>query len=132
LLGSSPNAVTVSPNGRTLYVANASQNAVRGCRVDGARHESVDGLIPDRWYPTAVALDATGDRLFIASGYGFGSIAPVAAVKSQLPGSRGVSRSSTYQIASSCHGSPTKCATTQRCRRPTIWVRPTARRQRSR
>ena len=28
LLGSSPNAVVVSPDGRTLYVANASQNAV--------------------------------------------------------------------------------------------------------
>src|SRR5262245_39662326 len=28
LLGSSPNAVAVSPNGKTLYVANASQNAI--------------------------------------------------------------------------------------------------------
>ena len=28
LLGSSPNAVTVSPDGRTLFVANASENAV--------------------------------------------------------------------------------------------------------
>ena len=34
------------------------------------------GLIPTGWYPTAVALDATGEQLFIASGYGFGSIAP--------------------------------------------------------
>jgi YVTN family beta-propeller protein len=79
LLGSSPNAVTVSPNGRTLYVANASQNAVAVVDVEARGDDSVTGLIPTGWYPTAVALDATGDRLFIASGYGFGSIAPVPA-----------------------------------------------------
>ena len=76
LLGSSPNAVTVSPNGRTLYVANASQNAIAVVDVDSDGGEAVRGLIPTGWYPTAVALDATGDRLFVASGYGFGSIAP--------------------------------------------------------
>jgi YVTN family beta-propeller protein len=79
LLGSSPNAVTVSPNGRTLYIANASQNAVAVVDVEASGDDPVTGLIPTGWYPTAVALDATGDRLFIASGYGFGSIAPVPA-----------------------------------------------------
>ena len=38
LLGSSPNAVTVSPNGRTLYVANATENAV--AIVDTRRPEA--------------------------------------------------------------------------------------------
>ncbi len=78
LLGSSPNAVTVSPNGRTLYVANGSQNAIAVVDVDARGDDAVRGLIPTGWYPTAVALDATGDRLFVASGYGFGSIAPTA------------------------------------------------------
>ena len=105
VLGSSPNAVTVSPEGRTLYVANASQNAVavvdsgagretsdRRSGSEGARaaegrntHEepahdagmgTVAGFIPTGWYPTAVALDRSGQQLFIASGYGFGSVAP--------------------------------------------------------
>jgi YVTN family beta-propeller protein len=76
ILGSSPNAVTVSPNGRTLYVANAAQNAIAVVDTDARGDDAVRGLIPTGWYPTAVALDATGDRLFIASGYGFGSIAP--------------------------------------------------------
>jgi len=76
ILGSSPNAVTVSPDGRTLYVANASENAVAVVDPDADSANAVRGLIPTGWYPTAVALDATGDQLFIASGYGFGSIAP--------------------------------------------------------
>jgi YVTN family beta-propeller protein len=76
LLGSSPNAVTVSPNGRTLYVANAAQNAIAIVDVDGKADDAVRGLIPTGWYPTAVVVDPTGEQLFIASGYGFGSIAP--------------------------------------------------------
>ncbi len=74
--GSSPNAVAVSPNGRTLYVANATENAVAVVDVDaGPFSKAVRGLIPTGWFPTAVALDSTGRQLFVASGYGFGSIA---------------------------------------------------------
>ena len=76
VLGSSPNAVTVSPDGRTLYVANASENAVAVVDANGRSHKAVTGLIPTGWYPTAVTLDSNGQQLFIASGYGFGSIAP--------------------------------------------------------
>ena len=43
---------------------------------DAKADKAVLGLIPTGWYPTAVALDATGTELIIASGYGFGSIAP--------------------------------------------------------
>ena len=75
-LGSSPNAVAVSPNGRTLYVANASENAVAVVDPDTQSANAVRGLIPTGWYPTAVALNTSGEKLFIASGYGFGSIAP--------------------------------------------------------
>jgi YVTN family beta-propeller protein len=77
LLGASPNAVTVSPNGRTLYVANAAQNAIAVVDAFGDPRDPVRGLIPTGWYPRAVALDATGEQLFVGSGYGFGSIAPV-------------------------------------------------------
>jgi len=77
VLGASPNAVAVSPDERTLYVANAAQNAIAVVDIGAPSDDAVRGLIPTGWYPTAVALNATGDRLFIASGYGFGSIAPV-------------------------------------------------------
>jgi YVTN family beta-propeller protein len=76
VLGSSPNAVAVSPDGRTLYVANASENAIAVVDPDSNAANAVLGLVPTGWYPTAVALDATGTELIIASGYGFGSIAP--------------------------------------------------------
>src|SRR5262245_10834947 len=78
VLGSSPNAVAVSIDGETLYVANASENAIAVVDPDATRADAVLGLIPTGWYPTAVALDATGTQLLIASGYGFGSIAPTA------------------------------------------------------
>jgi len=91
VLGSAPNAVAVSPDGRTLFVANAAENAVAVVDTNARAEErdedgdrdgrgdegtAVRGLIPTGWYPTAVALDAGGRQLFIASGYGFGSIAP--------------------------------------------------------
>src|SRR5262249_21917130 len=77
VLGSSPNAVAVGPSGRTLYVANASQNAVAVVDVEALADDAVRGLIPTGWYPTAVALRGGGEGLIVASGYGFGSIAPV-------------------------------------------------------
>ncbi len=74
-LGSSPNALAVTSDGRTLYVANASNNAV--AVIDLARGGSnPEGFIPTGWYPTAVTLSADERQLFVASGYGFGSIAP--------------------------------------------------------
>lgn len=70
-LGSSPNALAIHPDGRTLFVANASNNAVAVLDLPSAK---VKGFLPAGWYPTAVAL--TKDRLLIANGYGFGSVAP--------------------------------------------------------
>lgn len=74
-LGSSPNALAVSPGGDTLYVANAANNAVAVIGTGGGRAR-VEGFIPTGWYPTAVAVDSAGKRLWVASGYGFGSVAP--------------------------------------------------------
>src|SRR5215467_9412333 len=59
VLGSSPNAIAVSPDGRTLYVANGSQNAVAVVDAHDQHGSAVDGFIPTGWYPTAVALDHT-------------------------------------------------------------------------
>jgi hypothetical protein len=74
-LGSAPNALALSPDGRTLYVANAANNAVAVVEPDHSE-KPLRGFIPTGWFPTAVAVANDGRRLFIASGYGFGSIAP--------------------------------------------------------
>src|SRR5262245_18652549 len=77
VLGSAPNAIAVGPDGQTLFVANGAQNAIAVVDADGSGDAAVRGLIPTGWYPVSVALNAAGDQLFVGSGYGFGSIAPV-------------------------------------------------------
>ncbi|MFB3827263.1 MAG: bifunctional YncE family protein/alkaline phosphatase family protein [Bryobacteraceae bacterium] len=72
-LGSSPNALAFSGDGKTLYVANAANNAVAVVDPEGGP-KALRGFIPTGWYPTAVVAD--GKRLYVANGYGFGSIAP--------------------------------------------------------
>jgi YVTN family beta-propeller protein len=79
LLGGSPNAIAASPDGQTLFVANAAQNAIAVVDADAKGHDAVRGLIPTGWYPTAVAVSRSGGALFVGSGYGFGSIAPTPA-----------------------------------------------------
>jgi len=73
-VGSDPNALALSPDRRTLYVAMAGNNAVAVVRIGGgAREMRVAGLIPVGWYPTAVAASADGRTLFVANGKGNGS-----------------------------------------------------------
>jgi len=71
-VGSDPNALALSPDGRTLYVAMAGNNAVAVVRV-GPRTMRVAGLIPAGWYPTAVATSSDGRTLYVANGKGAGS-----------------------------------------------------------
>lgn len=71
--GSTPNALAVSPDGRTLYVANADNNDV--CVIDVSRpgHSKVAGFMPTGWYPTAVAVSRDGRKLMLCSGKGTGT-----------------------------------------------------------
>src|SRR5881409_992649 len=71
-LGSDPNALAVSPDAKTLYVAMAGNNAVAVVRLD-ARRMRVAGLIPVGWYPTALAVSPDGRTLYVANGKGSGS-----------------------------------------------------------
>lgn len=73
LYGSTPNGLAVSPDGRTLYVANADNNDVAVFDISEAGHAKQKGLIPAGWYPTAVSLSKKGDVLFIANGKGLQS-----------------------------------------------------------
>ncbi|MBM3493800.1 MAG: hypothetical protein FJX72_05685, partial [Armatimonadetes bacterium] len=71
--GSTPNALAVSPDARTLYVANADNNSVAVVDIAEPGRSRIRGFIPAGWYPTAVAASRDGLRLFIGSGKGLGT-----------------------------------------------------------
>src|SRR6185503_158118 len=62
LPGSSPNALTFSPDGSRLYVANAWDNDLVVVSPDT---ETVEGLIPTGWYPSGVAVSPDNRRLYV-------------------------------------------------------------------
>ena len=85
--GTGSNAVALSPDGRTLYVANGTGNCVAVVIAGGRRRAArspvgaptpsrVAGMIPTGWYPGAVRLSADGKRLFVANVKGHGSLQP--------------------------------------------------------
>ncbi|HLK41645.1 MAG TPA: beta-propeller fold lactonase family protein, partial [Polyangiaceae bacterium] len=66
--GAATFAVTVSPDGRTLYAVNAGSNsiAVIPLRGPGAMH--VRGLIPTAYEPHDVAISADGGFMYVVNG----------------------------------------------------------------
>ena len=68
-LGSAPNAIAISPDGKTVYVANGGNNALAVIDLSTGK---VTGLVPTGWYPGAVALNKSGDQLFVANIKGVG------------------------------------------------------------
>lgn len=71
--GSATNALAISADGHTLYVANGGNNAVGVVALsrDAAAPSKVTGFIPAGWYPGALALD--GNTLYIANVKGLGA-----------------------------------------------------------
>ena len=67
--GVAPNALAVSADGKTLYVACGGINAVAVMR---ARDGRVEGLIPTAWYPNDLRLSADGKYLLVANLMGVG------------------------------------------------------------
>lgn len=65
-----PNALTLSPDGNTLNVAVADMNAVAVVDVSNIAHSFVEGFIPTGWYPTGVAYSRDGRQLLVLSGKG--------------------------------------------------------------
>jgi DNA-binding beta-propeller fold protein YncE len=72
--GSTPNALVLAPGGKTLFVANADDDAVAvvnvGADLGAAR---TTGFIPTGWYPAALALSRDGKTLWVANAKGAGS-----------------------------------------------------------
>ncbi|HKS24778.1 MAG TPA: bifunctional YncE family protein/alkaline phosphatase family protein [Thermoanaerobaculia bacterium] len=66
--GSTPNALAISPDGKTLYAAEGDNNAVAVFEI---RTGKLLGRIPADWYPTAVV--STRASLLVLSGKGHGS-----------------------------------------------------------
>jgi len=70
--GSASNALALSEDGRTLYVANGGNNALAVVHLNERRDDGrVAGFIPTAWYPGGLALE--GDRIFVANVKGYGS-----------------------------------------------------------
>ena len=73
-VGSQPNALALSPDGQTLYTANAGNNDLDVIRLGGSgQPDKVLGHIPTGWYPSAVAVAPNGGRLFVANARGLGA-----------------------------------------------------------
>lgn len=73
-LSSSPQGLTVSPDGTTLYVADAGADEVVVVDLDrGGEPEAVRGRIPTAWYPTSVAASADGHTLYVTNAKGTGA-----------------------------------------------------------
>lgn len=75
--GSTPDAVTVTADGQTLFIANADNNSVMVVDVSNPSTSVVNGFIPVGWYPTAVAVSPDDQTLFVANGKGLSSRANV-------------------------------------------------------
>ncbi|HDT14275.1 MAG TPA: phosphoesterase [Candidatus Aminicenantes bacterium] len=68
LFGASPNALVFSRDGKTLYAANGTQNAVAAIAFDPKRKRSkLKGFIPVGWYPGALALNRRHGLLYVAN-----------------------------------------------------------------
>ncbi len=69
LFGAQPNALAFDAKGKTLYVANGSQNAIAVMHFDpeDKGDTKLEGLIPVGWFPGAVLFDAKRDSLCVAN-----------------------------------------------------------------
>jgi len=112
--GSAPNSVAVSPDGKTLFVANAGNNDVMVVDISGQLLDDkakqyaetisiVNGFVPVGWYPTAVAVSPDNQTLFAANGKGLRSLPN--AVAEDHAGKRQMRRIPFNHIGTTLHGS---------------------------
>ena len=84
--GSTPDGLAVSPDGKTLFIANADNNCVMVVDISGSLNEDkakyaekvsiVEGFIPCGWYPTSVAVTPDNNTLLIGNGKGLQTARP--------------------------------------------------------
>ena len=71
--GSTTNGVALSPDEKTLYIANADNNCLAVFDVSKPGNSKSKGFIPTGWYPTCVK--AIGNKIYVTNGKGFSSFA---------------------------------------------------------
>lgn len=70
LPGSTPDSMAISPDGKTLYVANAYNNNVAVFDLRDRGHARPLGFIPTGWFPTSVRVTPDGRNLLVADARG--------------------------------------------------------------
>jgi YVTN family beta-propeller protein len=68
--GTYPNALAVSPDNNTLYVAEAGLNSVAVLDVRDPLAPRLTGRIPTGWYPSSLTVSLDGKFLYIANAKG--------------------------------------------------------------
>ena len=70
LPGVTPDSLTLSPDGQTLYVANAYTNNVAVFSVADKAASRALGFLPTGWFPTGVRLAPDGRHVFVLTARG--------------------------------------------------------------
>lgn len=72
--GTTPVALALTRDEKTLYVVNADNNDV--CVMDVSRrgHTRVRGFVPTGWYPSSIAVSTDGKKILVGSGKGTGTL----------------------------------------------------------
>jgi len=66
--GAATFAVTISPDGKTLYAVNAGANSIAVIPLEGFRANKVAGLIPTAYEPHDITFSADGSWMYIVNG----------------------------------------------------------------
>jgi YVTN family beta-propeller protein len=66
--GAATSAVTLSPDGSTLYAVNSGSNAIAVIPLTGKKDHDVDALIPTAYEPHDITFSADGGWMYIVSG----------------------------------------------------------------
>jgi DNA-binding beta-propeller fold protein YncE len=66
--GAATTAVTLSPDGGTLYAVNSGSNSIAVIGLNGKKGHDVDALIPTAYEPHDITFSADGNWMYIVSG----------------------------------------------------------------
>jgi YVTN family beta-propeller protein len=83
--GSTPNALAVSPDQKTLFVANADNNNVAVVGIEAPGKSTVLGFIPTGWYPSSLAVSPDGKKLYVGAAKGVETASNINGPGSPLP-----------------------------------------------
>ena len=71
--GNTPSSLSLTPDGKLLFVANADNNNLAVFNVEKPGDAKPMGFIPTGWYPTSVRYNPTDRKLYVANGKGLSS-----------------------------------------------------------